>query len=214
MNSTGRFFSKSFPLLVAFSLNVLFLAAQSAGPHCAGTITNNGENGGEAVWENTHLATCDDNASRAISDLIYGDRYSKYLHFSGFDLAIPHGSEVTGIEVVVIRRSDRSQTVFDNTVKLVKNGRVTGENMASPEGWDLEWTASFYGGAESLWGSSWTAMDIEKQGFGVVVDVSGKSYSRAEIDEVLVTVYYREDAQAANVGVGRSCQTLPAALGM
>ena len=214
MKSTGRFFSKSFPLLVAFTLNVLFLAAQTAGPHCARTITTSGDNGGEAAWENSHLAACDDNASRAISDLIYGDRHTESLHFSGFDLAIPDNAVVTGIEVVMIRRSDRPQTVADKTVQLVLNGRTLGENMASSEGWDMEWTAAFYGGPEELWGHDWTAWDIKKDGFGVVIDVSGKSYSRAEIDELLVTVNYREGSSSASGSVGKACQTLPAALGM
>lgn len=214
MKLSGRFSLKAFPLLGTLVLNALFLAAQTAGPHCASIITNNGSNGGEATWENTHLAACDDNGSRAISDLIYGERYSEYLHFSGFELDVPEGAEITGIEVVMIRRSDRPQTVFDRTVRLVKNGQVLGKNLASPEGWDLEWTAAFYGGEQTLWGTDWTSYDVMKSGFGVVVDVKGKSYSRAEIDEVLVSVYYKEHSPTAGTAVRRTCQSFPAALGI
>lgn len=160
------------------------------------------------------MALCDDNSSRCISELIYDDRYTQQLRFTGFGVDLPADATVTGIEVVVIRRSDRSETIQDRTLRLLKRGVPAGHNLASDEGWDNEWTGAYYGGEGDLWGVQWTPADFDSEGFGLVIDVSGKSYSRAEIDEVSITIYYKEGTQMAGLGLKRACQSLPAALGI
>lgn len=129
----------------------------------------------------THCACCDANTT--------------CLQVSGFGFSIPAGSQITGIEVHIEKRGSTGSDIRDNEVMLVKNGLETGANLAqNSTAWPYTDTYVNYGGPGNLWGTTWTAADLNASNFGVniaCIDYScGSADAVSYIDHISVTVWY------------------------
>ena len=96
---------------------------------------------------------------------------------------------------------DDSPFLRDNVVKLVKGGTIVGDNKALTS---TDWpncnsgscfSSVTYGSPSDLWGTTWTASDINSSNFGVVLSAinSNTNGSRTRIgtvDYIQMTVYY------------------------
>jgi hypothetical protein len=73
------------------------------------------------------------------------------------------------------------------------------DGSGSPYDWTTQDTVSTYGAANDLWGTTWTAADINDPSFGVSVsaqhDTSGLA-TDARIDNITITVSYTPDTTA------------------
>lgn len=189
---------------------VLPLNAQNSGPFCANRIFTSSENGSTNTWYEPGLARCDDDASFATTDLLNNGQISSYIIFENFGLSVPQEATVEGIEVVVIRRSHQAARLSDRSVRLIRNGRLVGQDQRSSEPWEENWEAVYYGGEDQTWGSAWVPTLVNSSQFGVAISVEqlGGS-SRAEIDEVLITVYYSEDGAVGASHIQRTCLPAP-----
>ena len=82
----------------------------------------------------------------------------------------------------------------DNTVQLLKNGSATGSNKASATTWPNTGTLSTvtYGSSTDLWGTTWTAADVNDVDFGLrfVAKNVAAATSTASVDSITITVYY------------------------
>ena len=82
----------------------------------------------------------------------------------------------------------------DNTVQLLKNGSAVGSNKASATTWANTGTLSTvtYGSSTDLWGTTWTAADVNDVDFGLrfVAKNVAAATSTASIDSITITVYY------------------------
>jgi len=92
----------------------------------------------------------------------------------------------------------------DSTVQLLKAGSTTGSNKASSTTWANTGTTSTvtYGSSTDLWGTTWTATDINNTSFGlrfIAKNVAAAS-STASVDSITITVYYTPDPD----GIGTS----------
>ena len=187
------------------------LIAQHTGPACAERIYNNNEQIDAKRWFDAGLAKCDDDASYATTDLLNNGQISSYIMFENFGLDVPYDATIEGIEVVVIRRSHQAARLSDRSVRLIRNGRLVGADLRSSEPWDDSWTAVYYGGENNIWGGSWAPALINSDHFGVALSVEQLGgTSRAEIDEVLVTVYYSEQGDVYKTTNIRKRSCLPA----
>ena len=184
-----------------------FAQAKSQGPFCGKIYSSDASNNGALYWVNAAGARCDEDATRAATDRIRQGQHSQYLRISDFGFDIPRDARISGIEVVVIRRSDHQGSLRDKSVRLVRNGVVTGSNKAVPEMWDSEWTAVYYGSETDKWGGNWTPYELNRRDFGIVLDVTfAADEGQPQVDEVVVTVHYTPKGQnvhAVNV-VGSS----------
>jgi hypothetical protein len=98
-----------------------------------------------------------------------------------FGFNIPNAATIKGIEVKVRKRqsaravdfggttdTEGGEFVFDAAARLVRNGNPGGADRRSDETWpngeNLEYVT--YGGPTDLWGRSWTAAEINQEGFG------------------------------------------------
>ena len=86
--------------------------------------------------------------------------------------------------------------IKDNSVRLVKNGTIVGNNKAATgTDWTSAETAVTYGvGTTDLWGTTWTPSDINNANFGLVLSVLnataiGSSYT-ASVDFIQITITY------------------------
>ena len=148
--------------------------------------------GGFAGWSNPANAEASDNAYATCA--IASD-YSNALKGSQRTGAIvPATATIDGIKVE-IEASAPSGDIADNYVDLYKNGVVVNHNQATQSNLPATDGYRTYGGAADLWGTTWTAGDVnDLAGFGLVygVEVIGAG-GTARVDHARITIYYTED---------------------
>jgi hypothetical protein len=121
------------------------------------------------------------------------------LQATGFGFSIPSTAIIKGITVSVVRKASTSFTLQDSSVYLLKSGSQTGTNHAVSGTWSTSNTTKDYGSTSDLWGTTWTAANINASNFGVkFVARAGSSSATASVDYITVTVTYSDDTN----GVG------------
>ncbi|HYD35405.1 MAG TPA: SdrD B-like domain-containing protein [Vitreimonas sp.] len=157
--------------------------------------TTGGSNSGVGTqtWNNTGNITTSNNQRATVS--MPAGTTSHYLTATG-SAAIPTNAVVTGITVTIERQvqQDRPTDTQDNIVRLMKAGSVVGSNYAQPGGWTTTDTVITYGSSNDLWGTTWTAADVNNPNFGVALSVSrGGSDIQGQtpgVDHIQITVHY------------------------
>jgi hypothetical protein len=89
-----------------------------------------------------------------------------------YGFVIPDGAIIVGIKVRVYRKcSDAAVShAVDNKIRLLKAGAEVGDDKADiVTKWPLAQTLAEYGGDTDLWGTTWTASEINDPTFGVVL---------------------------------------------
>ncbi len=154
---------------------------------------------GAPAWSNTSNVYTSNNSYA--TDVISSNNTGGSLNASGYGFAIPATAIVRGITVSVIRKSNISGHTQDSSVYLLKAGAQAGSNHQIGGTWGTSNTTKTYGGASDLWGTSWTAADVNNAGFGVKftakTDATGTT---ASVDYISVTVTYSNDTN----GIGAS----------
>ena len=83
----------------------------------------------------------------------------------------------------------------DATVQLLKAGSPVGSNKASSSTWSTSSSTVTYGSTSDLWGTTWTASDLNASNFGLrfaAKNVAAAS-ATASLDYVSVNVTYNDD---------------------
>ncbi len=166
--------------------------ATYAGPQFPSTAVD-ASGVGTIAWSNASNATAED-GSLASATMTSANSTSHYLRAGTYGFSIPGGATVDGIIVQVKKKASTSNDVCkDYRVDLTKTGLEIGANKAQPGYWNdtLQWYT--YGGPTDLWGSTWSAADINNTGFGASISVTDEGYSppnTCNIDAVKITVYY------------------------
>ena len=187
---------------VALTLILLLLVAGpvstalafSAGPNDAGIGTNVG-GAGSVDWVEPS-AISSPGSPYAVATLNKDNRYSNYLQGTNYSFNLPINATVTGIEVVINHMSSgNNPSIYDNHVSLVKAGVVVGDDKASLIPWlKGNFSTTTYGSATDLWGTTWTATDINDVNFGVALAVyrqnQGNNLRDAIVDSMKITVYF------------------------
>jgi hypothetical protein len=173
------------------------LEAQST-TACAKWINADASNSGTVAWQNLPGAQCDPDENRAMSGNASGNVHTQYLRFNNFGIQLPDECTISGIELTLVRRSLAGNAVSDRTVQLLRNGMPVGHNQRYAQIWEAEWTGATYGGPLDTWGQKWTAAELRSPGFGLLFDASIQGpEDRAEIDQVLMTVYFQQPGLAS-----------------
>ena len=158
-----------------------------------GNINGNVNYGDPINWANPNRVTIsDDLYARAKMD---AGETSKYLMVADFGFALAPGATILGIEVKVEVKQDNLADAADASIRLMKTGTATGADRAGTGIYEDKDTTNTYGSSVDLWGTTWTAADINDPGFGVLVSVtrnSGPTALYVYIDRILVTVYYND----------------------
>jgi len=147
---------------------------------------------GNTISSNDLRAT----ASSAIA--VLSSSSTNYLTQSGFGYSIPSYAIICGIQVEAERRQQGvlvGSSVKDNSVKIIKGGTILGTDHASASSWPSNDATISYGGPTDLWGTTWTASDINASNFGIAYSASLSAglaalLLSAEIDNVTLTVFY------------------------
>jgi uncharacterized membrane protein SpoIIM required for sporulation len=176
------------PILPAF--------ATSSGPLYPVTGVSVSSGAGTIAWTTPGNITADDNVDALV--VLSSGAISEYLQGTNFGFTIPAGAVIKGIVVTIGRSSSGNGTapIQDYSVMLVKNGTPIGTNNASL---GVKWPANHseapysYTPIDPLWGTTWTATDINANNFGVVLSVINPDTAErsAFVDYINITVSYK-----------------------
>lgn len=77
----------------------------------------------------------------------------------------------------------------DNSVRLIKNGTITGNDYAQTTGaWPTTDAYASYGNSSDLWGTTWADSDINAATFGAVISASVQN-GTAQVDHMRITIF-------------------------
>lgn len=79
---------------------------------------------------------------------------------------------ITAEDATVTKLDAGDAHVFDNAVKLVKGGTISGNNNFSTAEWPASLTYSSYGSSSDMWGLTFSPSDINSSNFGAVIQTS------------------------------------------
>lgn len=191
------FFAIAAIILIGGFLAPNLALAVTGGPNNASAIIDDGSVG-SWTWTNP-LRAQTSNDSWATNILTSSSGRTHYLKATGFNFTVPTGMTIKGIEVKIEKHQTCADTsctsiVTDNSVRIVKNGTVTGDEKASATAWPTTDTTVTYGGPTDLWGATWTAANINNNTFGVVLSVerSGGNDRNVFVDNINIIVYYSD----------------------
>jgi len=190
-------------LMIVFLIILLSIAKTgwgqtSVGPTIAGTGASVDGPGTES-WLNPEYITADDAnyATAALPGYVSYNYVSELLQGTGCGFTIPDGVTIRGIEVKIMRRSSSNNqntwSVKDASLYLLKEGTVAGSDRADLNTcWPEGMTEASYGSSSDLWGTTWSAEDINSSGFGVSLSVTqnGAGARIAYVDYISITVTY------------------------
>ncbi|MGC1631939.1 MAG: LamG-like jellyroll fold domain-containing protein, partial [Gelidibacter sp.] len=145
-------------------------------------------------WSNPEGITPSNTGSASVN---LKDRKSHILKGSNYEFAIPTGATIEGIQIDILRAasSNGAHTIKDEIVSLVKQGSSLNFDIELfDEHWGNEAKTKTYGGSNELWGTTWTAEDINDLKFGAVYAVSSEKNLSAIIYNMKITVYFSEPA--------------------
>jgi hypothetical protein len=164
----------------------------STGGSTAGTVTNDGLIGAIS-WNSPLAAVGSDNSRTSATALVLGQE-TNYLIATNFGFSLPASETICGITVEIERSATGFlQAVRDYSVRIVKNGVVTGTDHASSATWPSSDGTQTYGGSGDMWGTTWTPAEINSSGFGIAIsaDLGGVAVlPTARIDNIRITVHY------------------------
>lgn len=160
----------------------------SQGPLTPGTGADDNAFG-TTVWSNPGNITASDNAYATATTANGVDTH--YLKGTNFGFSIPADASIRGILLEIERKGVCTGCVIDSRVRLIKGGIVGSTDRASGTGWDISESFVAYGSSSDLWGTTWTALDINDSSFGAVLASNAiASGTTASVDSVRITVYY------------------------
>lgn len=176
-----------------FTLLVVFIASKlKSQTQIGGSVSTTIISGSSTSWSNLSDAVNDDDtrASSSASLSTIGN-YTDYIVVTNFGFSVPAANLIEGIQVNVDRRSSSHTTaISDNSIRLVKNGVIIGDDNAYGGPWSNSDINYAYGGATDLWGETWDPSDVNNANFGVAISsklLFGLA-GFAEIDNVTITI--------------------------
>lgn len=177
INRLFRRRSRLTPLLFFFIVLTSHRSAGQCGVLASLTgssFSNNNSIGGSNSWSSASNVGLSDNnyADNRVLLGALGTATTNYFVVKNFGFSLPSSASICGIEVTIERRATGISilhTVKDNSIRLVKNNIISGDDLASGSNWPGSDESAVYGSVSETWGSSWTAADINAANFGVAI---------------------------------------------
>ncbi len=98
---------------------------------------------------------------------IAGLATSPALDASTFGMGVPSSAFIRGISARIDRSSSVASTIKDADVYLLKGGAPSGSDKASSSYWPTSAAYQTYGTGSDLWGTTWTAANVNASNFGL-----------------------------------------------
>lgn len=164
----------------------------TAGPNYPGTSVNDSSYG-SAAWSNPGNATADDTNYATVTISRFSTP-SNYIKATNFGFNIPSGATIDGITVSIRRwKSLGSGQLRDSSIRIVKGGTITGDNNSPNSTLGSTEETITVGGSTDLWGTTWSASDINATNFGVAYALEQQANNAiGALDWITITVDYTE----------------------
>lgn len=170
-----------------WGISVASTAAVIGGPNSAGAGANAGLY--SPAWTNPGNITAADATYADVTMPGMAFQGSDVLFGSAFGFAVPSTANITGLQVDVRGYADASGLTFNCYV--IRGGAIQGTDGTTPAV-PLSNSYTTFGGLGNLWGTSWSAanVNLSTDGFGVTVGSNTIVSTSAHIDHMRLTVYY------------------------
>ena len=171
----------------------------SLGPNFPGTtasLANAGTSENAEAWVNPGNVVSDNGTEATITAATYDTPdISQLLVVSNFGFQVPAGATIRGIVVEIERRDQAIGAASDNRVQLAKGttfASLVGSNQADTAlDWPTAATVKTYGTSTDLWGTTWTAAEVNASSFAVMLSVQADAANTdIFVDFIRVTVHY------------------------
>jgi hypothetical protein len=181
-----------------------FCQCTTAGPSNGNSFGNDATTG-SFTWSNTANAKTSNNQYASASILLsaLSSINSQYLTAENFGFTIPATASICGIQVSVQHLATGITNIFgitlgaisDNSVRIVKNGVISGSEHKIATAWTGTNSTVTYGSSSDNWGiTNWLASDIDASNFGVAISANLSALVGvtlgANIDYISITVSY------------------------
>jgi hypothetical protein len=163
---------------------------------------------GSRVWSNpTNVFSSNNTYAQASTFLATNVTHG--LKVTGFGFTVPTGSTINGIVMEAERHCDSvgsipdEDSIGDTVVRLLKGGTQVGNNyrvLGGVSPWSSGDVYRTYGGTTDLWGTTWTAEEVNSPNFGCWIQAEISSTvgnTSARVDHVRITTYYTPSAGGA-----------------
>ncbi|MBM3228798.1 hypothetical protein FJZ26_00020 [Candidatus Parvarchaeota archaeon] len=149
------------------------------------------------AWSNPANAQ---HADSSYASVTLDSERSTSLAATNFSFSLAPWSNVTGVLVSVAKTTGEgvAQALFDDSVKLIRLGTVSGSNKGSSESWPSSPAAIYYGGSYDLWNLNFTPSGINSGNFGVAISAVSHDYAQALVDSINITVYSTTNSSKYN----------------
>lgn len=162
------------------------VAKPGAGPSPAWNITN------PLVHNGTSFTNTPVNSG-------YIDNVSDYLYFHDFDLAVPVGATITGIEVIASRGACNGGSYYRDTISLAHNGMAIGNYIEDSVNGTT--AVDTLGSDSDLWGNVLTPAIVNSNSFGVFVSFHSFGICTFGVFDCRVKVHYTTTTGINSVSV-------------
>ncbi len=123
--------------------------------------------------------------------------------WSNFNLGLPTGSTITGIQVDIEGRNAGDEGGVGVDIELSWDGGATWTSSGYGAAWPDEGSDAYktFGGAVDTWGRAWTETDFSDTNFSVKLKKKGSNEDTFEVDHIRAKVFYYHDTYYLD-GVG------------
>lgn len=171
-----------------------FIYSQSIqGPYSSTTIDAVPIPGSNQTWISLTGAAPSDDIYATFGNLTGGvGSYTDYLVATNFGFTIPGGATITGI-FVEVETLDPTGNTSDYSVRIVKAKNIGTTEKALGTTYSTSDAYLSYGNPADLWDETWTADDINDEGFGIAISAQRNSpggNTEGQVDDIRITVYY------------------------
>ena len=182
-------------------------------PTAGATLANAGSSENSDAWVSPGNVVGDDGTNTSITAASYDSPdISQLLVASDFNFAIPSGSTIDGI-TVVIERNNAAGAASDNRVQLSTTtafaGLVGDNKAATATDWPAAMATATYGSSSDDWAASLTAEQLNDAGFSVMLSVQADGANTdIAVDYLTVEVTYTPPAAADQPYVNQTYRQL------
>jgi hypothetical protein len=166
-------------------------------------------------WQDTDNIKTADTSYASNASTTENDDISNFLAGTNFGFAIPAGSTIDGIMVRMRVDVDDADNVRDETIKIIKNGTILGDNYSASAQWEGLPTYHTFGSSTALWGlGTPTAADINNVNFGFAIQYEQTERSdippgNSKVDVFEMDIYYTEpEGTGFQVNIGDSWKSV------
>ena len=132
----------------------------------------------------------------------YTGTTSDSLYITNLNMGVTAGSTIDSIFVTVEFQGSATQAARRRAdVHLVKDGTtIVGDHVVFDSDQDSDTSTRQTGGTDPLWGTTWTAAEVNASTFGVQVDKNATQAGTILLDHVTIYIAYTEAGGAAATG--------------